>query len=124
MKSSTVKTIVVECKLRNSLNIKEYEVDSEIFEDPYMEAATRFAEQQVKKPGATITPILSTYDKKDVKNYDKHICYNSYYVVINAGYHKKAEIMRNNFKRLEHIDLKNESIKSNPTITNGNSDTN
>ncbi len=112
MNSSTVKTIVVECKLSDSLEVKEFEVDSELFDDIYMESATRFVEQHVIKPNAKIPPILSTYIKKDVKNYNKHFCYNSYYLMINAGFHKKAEIMRKNFMTISKIDLKNESIKS------------
>lgn len=120
MKSSTVKTIVVECKLKDSLDTKEYEVDSELFDDIYMEAATRFVEQHVIKPNAKIPPILSTYIKKDVKNYDKHFCYNSYYLMVNAGFHKKAEIIRKNFMIVSNIDLKNESIKSSDNESTSN----
>lgn len=109
---STIKTIVVECKLKDSLNLKEFEVDSDIFEDVYLEAATRFAEDHVKQPGAKIAPILSTYEKKDKKDYDKHLCYNSYFIIINAGFHKKAENMRANFKKQFNIDLAKETLKS------------
>jgi hypothetical protein len=120
MKLSKVKTIVVECKLKDSVDLKEYDVDTEIFDDIYLEAATRFAEQHIKKNNAKIAPILSTYEKKDIKNYNKHYCYNSYYVIINTGFHRKAEIMRKNFLVLAGIDLQKEEIKS----KNGNSDTN
>lgn len=113
MKASKIKTVVVECKLKDSLDTKEYDVDSEIFDDVYLEAATRFAGEHVKKNNAKIAPILFTYEKKDSKNYNKQFTINSYYVIINAGFHKKAEIMRKNFKEFSGVDLKNEVIKAN-----------
>lgn len=113
MKSSKVKTIVVECKLKDTVFVKEYNVDSDIFDDVYLEAATRFAEHHVKKQNAKIAPILTSYEKKDAKNYSKHFCYNSYYVIINAGFHKKAEIMRRNFLTVAGVDLQKENLKSN-----------
>lgn len=113
MKSSKVKTIVVECKLKTSSDTKEFDIDPEIFDDIYLEAATRFAEQHVKNNKDKIPPILSAYEKKDVKNYNKHFCYNSYYIIVNAGFHKKAEIMRKNFMSISGIDLQKESLKSN-----------
>ncbi len=111
MKSSRIKTIVVECKMKNSLETKEFDIDPEIFDDVYMEAATRFAEQHVIKPGVKISPILTTYEKKDEKNPDKQFCYNSYYVIINAGFYRKAEIMRRNFFAVSGIDLQKEKLK-------------
>jgi hypothetical protein len=57
-------------------------------------------------------PVLTTFFKENMKDYSKHICYNSYYIIINAGFHKKAEIMRRNFLAACKIDLKNESIKT------------
>lgn len=112
MKSSQVKTVVVECKLKDSLDVKEFDIDSEIFDDIYLEAATRFADQHVRKRNAKIAPILSAYEKKDEKDFNKHFCYNSYYVIINAGFHRKAEIMRKNFMTVAGIDLQKESLKS------------
>jgi hypothetical protein len=111
MKSS-IKTIVVECKSKISGIVKEFDVDSDIFDDVHLEAATRFAEEHVRKPNAKISPILSTYEKKDAKDYDKHLCLNSYFVIINAGFHQKAENMRLNFKKQFKIDLAKESLKS------------
>jgi hypothetical protein len=120
MKSSKIKTIVVECKLKDSLDIKEYDVDAEIFDDIYLEAATRFAEQHVKKQNVKIAPILTAYEKKDEKDFDKHYCYNSYYIIINAGFYKKAEIMRKNFLMVVGIDLQKESLKSKDAKSNSN----
>jgi hypothetical protein len=120
MKSSQVKKVVVECKMKSSLEIKEYDVDTEIFDDILLEAATRFVEERVNSKNAKICPILTCFEKKDEKNFDKHFCYNSYYMIINAGFQKKAEIMRRNFMMLTGIDLQKESLKS----KDGKSDTN
>ena len=112
MKPSQIKTIVVECKMKDSYDTKEFEVDCEIFDDIFLEAATRFVEQHIKPPNARIPPILTAYEKKNYKNINKHFCYNSYYVIINAGFYKKAEVMRRNFISMSGIDLKKEKIKS------------
>lgn len=112
MKLSKIKTVVVECKLKNDVFQKQFDIDSEIFDDVLLEAATRFAEQHVNKQNAKIAPVLTAFEKKYSKNYEKHICYNSYYIIINAGFHRKAEIMRKNFMSVTGIDLKLEKIKT------------
>lgn len=114
MKSSKIKTIVVECRLKDNVYTKQFDVDSEIFDDVLLEAATRFTEQHIKKPNVKIAPILTAWEKKDEKNYEKYNCYNSYYVIINAGSHKKAEIMRKNYMSATGIDLKLEKLKTEP----------
>lgn len=111
MKSSTIKTVVVECQLKNSLDTKEFEVDSDIFDDIYLEAATRFTEQHVKKANAKIPMVIFAFEKKDIKNFSKYFGYNSYFLIINAGFHKKAEVMRKNFFLVSGVDLQKESIK-------------
>ncbi len=113
MKSAKVKTVIVECKMKESIDTKEFDIDPEIFDDVLLEAATRFAEQRIKNKNAKIAPILTSYEKKNSKNYDKHICFNSYYVIINSGFQKKAEIMRRNFMIASGIDLQKDPIKSN-----------
>lgn len=118
MKLSKIKTVVVECKLKDSVDKKQFDIDSDIFDDIFMEAATRFTEQYIKQKNVKMAPILTAWDKKDTKNFEKYYCYNSYYVVINAGFHKKAEIMRKNFLTATGIDLKHEKIK---TESNGKS---
>lgn len=110
MKSSKVKTIVVECRMKDFVDTKEFNIDPEIFDDIMMEAATRYAYQHVKKRNSKIAPILTTWEKKNEKKIET---YNSYYAIINAGFHQKAEIMRRNFIELSGIDLKNERVKSN-----------
>lgn len=112
MKSSKIKTVIVECKLRDDVYTKQFDIDSEIFDDILLEASTRFAEQHVRKQNVKIAPILTAWEKKDAKNYDKYFCYNSYYIIINAGFHRKAEIMRKNFMTATGIDLKSEKLKT------------
>lgn len=113
MKSSKIKTIVVECRLKNSSTTKSFDIDTTVFDDIYLEAATRFAEEHVNKIHAKISAVLTAYETKYTHDVNKHISYNSYFVIINAGFHKKAEIMRKNFLAAAKIDLKYESLKSN-----------
>jgi hypothetical protein len=107
MKSSTIKKIVV--KLAPD-NIYEIEVDSEDFDDPLMEAATRAIEQcKIKKYGI-IRPFAECWDKKDDKNQKKHQLFNCYWVLVNASCYKKAELLRERFKEQEDVDLAKEPI--------------
>lgn len=121
MKSSKIKTVVVECKLRDDVFTKQFDINSEIFDDVLLEAATRFAEQHVKKQNVKIAPILTAWEKKDTKNYEKYFCYNTYYIIINAGFHKKAEIMRKNFMAATGIDLKQEKLRTEQNGKSGKS---
>jgi hypothetical protein len=96
----------------------EVEIDSEVFEDVYVEAATRAIEKRKDLPGFKVTVILECWEKRDFKKPEKHFCYNTYRVLINAGMHKKAEMLRINFMKLHGIDLQKESLKG----ENGNTD--
>lgn len=108
MKSSALKKIIVKCA---SLWIDEFEIDPEIFDDVYVEAATRAIEKRKEEPGFKVTVILETWEKKDFKRPEKHFCYNTYRILINAGMHKKAEMLRMNFLQMHGIDLQKESLK-------------
>lgn len=119
-KSNSIKTIIVECKVKDILTSEEFEIDNNIFDDVYLEASTRFVENYIKNKNSTIAPILTAYEKKNKENLSKYLCYNSYFVIINAGFHKKAEIMRKNFKVISGIDLKTEKIKGEIKKENGN----
>jgi hypothetical protein len=54
--------------------------------------------------------MVECWEKKYEKNLDKHFCYNTYFVLINAGLHKKAEMLRLNFFKMHKIDLQKESL--------------
>ena len=123
MKSQQFKKIVV------SILSKPYvvEVDSDIFDcslpegggkslsdfssDVYLEAATRVIEQYRKKKNFQIAVVVECYEDKDLKVPDRHYIYNSYFLLVNAGMHEKAEHLRESFKHQFGIDLQKESIR-------------
>lgn len=115
MKSATLKKVVVKC---SDFWMDEVEIDSEVFDDVYVEAATRAIEKRKDLPGFKVTVILETWEKRDFKKPEKHFCYNTYRVLINAGMHTKAEMLRINFMKMHGIDLQKESLKG----ENGNID--
>ncbi len=115
MKSSKIKKIVVKC---GDFWMDEHSIDSEIFDDVYVEAATRAVEKRQNLPGFKVGVIIECWEKKDFTKPQKHICYNTYRVLINAGLHDKAEMMRHNFLKMYGTDLRNESLKGD----NGTSD--
>lgn len=108
MKSSTLKKIVVKCA---SLWVDEFEIDSEIFDDVYIEAATRAIEKRKDEAGFRVTVVLECWEKKDFKKPEKHFCYNTYRILINAAMHEKAEMLRMNFLQMHGIDLQRESLR-------------
>ena len=108
MKSSKIKKIVVKCA---EFWMDEFDVDSEIFDDVYVEAATRAVERRVNLPGFKVAVIIKCWEKKDFSKPKKHICYNTYRILINAGQHNKAEVMRSNFLKIYGADLRNENLK-------------
>jgi len=112
MKSSVIKKIVVKCRFSETdFWMDEFEVNSKIFDDVYMEAATRAIERRKNLQGFRVTILLECWEKKNFKKPEKHFCYNTYYVLINAGCHNKAEMLRVNFIKMYGIDLQKESLK-------------
>ena len=108
MKSTTIKKIVVKCA---DFWMDELEIDSEIFDDVYVEAATQAIEKRKKLNNFKVTVVLECWEKKDFKRPEKHFAYNTYRVLINAAMHEKAEILRINFMKIKGIDLQKESLK-------------
>jgi hypothetical protein len=106
MKPSKLKKIVVKC-----LNWTDMvEIDGDIFDDVYMEAATRVVEKNRNTPDFSVSIVMMCYEKKDEKNSDKHICYNTYYVLVNAALYEKAELLRLNFLKTYAIDIQKQSL--------------
>jgi hypothetical protein len=104
MKPTGSKTVVVSL---TADNICEFEIDTEIFDDPYLEAATRAVEKYRKVRGAIIRPITTCWEKKSPKK----ICmYNSYWILVNAACYAKAEQLREKFKMQHDVDLKSEPL--------------
>lgn len=108
MKLSTIKKIVVKCGIFWE---DEAEVDAAIFDDYYIEAATRVIEKKKNHQEFKVTVVMECFEKKDRNKLNKHTCYNTYFVLINAGFHQKAELLRDTFLKSYGIDLQKESIK-------------
>lgn len=107
-KPTTNKKIVVKCA---DFWMDEFEIDSEIFEDVYIEAATRAVEKRKNVKGFKVTVIIECWEKKDFKRPEKHFCYNTYRVLVNAGLYEKAEVLRMNFIKMYGTDLAKENLK-------------
>ena len=108
MKASALKIVAVKCA---GFWEDEFEIDSTIYDDIHMEAATRAVEKRKDLPGFKVAVMIECWDKKYVSDPNKHICYNTYFVLINSGLHKKAEMLRLNFFKQHKIDLQKESLK-------------
>ena len=108
MKSSTIKTIVVQLA---SNNVFQIDIDTDIFDDPHLEAATRAVEQcKIKKYGI-VRPVTKCWEKKDEKNIKKHHLINSFWLLVNAGLYSKAELLREKFQQQTEVDLSKEPIR-------------
>jgi hypothetical protein len=104
MKSSAIKTIVVRL---TADNVMEFQVDIDIFDDPFLEAATRAVENTRNKQGAIIRAVTECWDKKTPK---KSELYNSYWMLVNASCYSKAEKLREKFRIQTDVDLAKEPL--------------
>ena len=101
-----IKNIVV-CLSRE--NVSEYMIDEDIFPDPFLEAVTRAIEigRKEKTTLLSIRPMAICWEKKSPK---KQHGYNSYWALVNAGFYKKAELLREKFQIQYDVDLAREPI--------------
>jgi hypothetical protein len=97
--SSTIKTVVVRL---TADNVTEYDIDTDIFDDPYLEAATRAVEISKAEMHSIIRAVAECWDKKIPK---KSYMYNSYWILVNAACYNKAELLREKFKAQTDCDL-------------------
>jgi len=104
MNSSAIKTIVVRL---TADNVQEFDVDTEIFDDPLLEAATRAVERTRKHKYGIIRAVTECWDKKTPK---KSELYNSYWILVNASCYTKAEQLREKFKMQTKCDLAKEPL--------------
>lgn len=111
MKSSTNKSIVVKINGKKS----RVTVDSAVFDDVFIEAATRVVEKQKKNPTYfhRIRIIAECYERKDEKKIENHFHINMYHVLINAGLYDVAELLREKTLNLHKVDLQLEPARSN-----------
>lgn len=103
MKSSAIKTIVVRL---TADNVQEFDINTEIFTDPFLEAGTR-AVETMKLKHSLIRAVTEIWDKKAPA---KAEIYNSYWLLVNAACYNKAELLREKFKAQTDCDLKKEPL--------------
>ena len=102
MKAKAIKTYVVRFKHDN---VFEMDVDTDIFDDPYLEAATRAVEKIGFKKGTMLRAITECWEKDKPKN---SAMYNTYWVLVNAAHYAEAERLRDKFKSQTDCDLAKE----------------
>ncbi len=107
MKLKGLKTVIVKCFNWED----EIEVDSDVTNDVLMEAATEAVEKRKDLDGFKVAVVMECYEKKNIKDPEKHFMYNTYFVLVNASLHEKAEMLRLNFLKQHGIDLQRESLK-------------
>jgi hypothetical protein len=92
----------------------EIDVDSSIFDDYRLEACTQIVERLFSIGIYKITPFMFCEDitNSKLKANMRFGTYNTYKVIINAGYHEKAEKLRTIFLSENQIDLADEPIQS------------
>lgn len=90
--------------------VSEVTIDPNIFDDVFMEAATRVIEENKDVPEFEVAVTIECYEKKNINKPEKHHSYNVYFVLVNAGLYEKAEMLRLNFLKHHQIDLKLESV--------------
>ena len=102
MKLSATKTIVVRL---TADDVQEFDIDGKLFDDPYLEAATRAVEKSKNQKGSIIRPVTQCWEKLNPK---RGALYNSYWVLVNAACYSKAEQLREKFKAQTDCDLAKE----------------
>jgi hypothetical protein len=83
-------------------------VNTDDFDDIFVEACTRALEHSIKSSNFKVSPFMEASTKK--KN--TLFIYNSYKILANAGFYTLAENLRKNVKLSMKVDLKNEPIKA------------
>ena len=99
MKPTAIKTFVVRL---SKDSIHEFDIDCDVFSDPYMEAATRAIEIEKMNKEVVLRPVIQCWPKITP---DKGYMYNSYWVLVNAGRYNRAELLREKFQMQTKCDL-------------------
>lgn len=116
MKSSTAKVVIVKINGKKS----QVTVDSAVFDDVFIEAATRVVEKQKKNMSFfhKIRIIGICYEKADEADVTKHYQINLYHILMNAGLYSVAELLREKAKNLHNVDLQLEPARANAGKSN------
>jgi hypothetical protein len=92
------------------------EIDNEDFEDHRVEACTRIVEKLFGEKNYEVTPVMFCEEvcigPRSKKKKAKFATYNTYKVLINAGFHAHAERLREFYKKGSKIDLATEPLQS------------
>ena len=87
------------------------EVDEKIFDDYKLEACTQALEKVIQTGNTLVTALIQCWDEPVKKQGKKISIYNTYKLLINAGFHEKAEVLRSIFFMKTNVDLAEEPIK-------------
>ena len=82
-------------------------VNADDFDDIFVEACTRALEKNISESNMLVAPFMEARIKKTKSVF----IFNSYKILVNAGFHTYAENLRKNVKRQMKVDLQNEPIK-------------
>jgi hypothetical protein len=85
----------------------EVSVDTDNFDDIFIEACTRALEKNIRESKMIVAPFMEANIKKTKTVY----IFNSYKILANAGFYTFAENLRRNVKREMKVDLRNEPMK-------------
>lgn len=102
MKAKAIKTIVVRFMHDN---LHEVQIDTDVFEDAFLEAATQAVEKIGFKKGTMLRAITECWDKANPKDAGM---YNTYWILVNAAHYEEAERLRDKFKSQTDVDLSKE----------------
>lgn len=85
------------------------EVETDLCDDIFLEACTRLLEKNIKDKKYAVGPYINV---RLNRNRSRIYTYNTYIILINAGYHYYAENLRIAFKQQAGIDLKDEPARA------------
>lgn len=107
------KTKLIKFNVSSADWMMNVEVDSDIFDDTYVEACTRAIELKSKSLHSEdflVNPVIVCKPSKAHDNKTKYV--NTYKVLLNAGMPKRAETLRKIFESSTNVDLAKEPISA------------
>ncbi len=90
-------------------NKYEIEINSSIFDDYKLEACTQIIEKLFELKDYKVTPYM--YCEYTKNNKINIATYNTYKIIVNAGFHDFAERLRHTFLKSNNINLADEPIE-------------
>ena len=91
--------------------IETINVDNTIFDDYIIEACTQALEKKIHEGMLKVTPVIQAWEETKRKKTNVTI-YNTYKLLVNGGFHTKAELLRSFFLHETKIDLAKEPLKA------------